>query len=134
GRACRQRHCRADRDAAPGPGVGAPMQVVFASSNVGKTREVAAQLSGLGIELLPQSQFDIQPVEETGLSFVENAILKARHASRISGLPAIADDSGIEVDALQGAPGVHSARYSGADADDAANNAQLLQALDSVPD
>lgn len=110
------------------------MQVVFASSNVGKTREVAAQLSGLGIELLPQSQFDIQPVEETGLSFVENAILKARHASRISGLPAIADDSGIEVDALQGAPGVHSARYSGADADDAANNAQLLQALDSVPD
>jgi XTP/dITP diphosphohydrolase len=108
------------------------MQVVFASNNAGKTREVAAQLAGLGIELLPQSQFGVQSVEETGLSFVENAILKARHASRISGLPAIADDSGIEVDALQGAPGVHSARYGGPDADDAANNARLLQALDAV--
>lgn len=110
------------------------MKVVFASNNTGKTREVAAQLSGLGFELLPQSQFGIRPVEETGLSFVENALLKARHASRISGLPAIADDSGIEVDALQGAPGVHSARYGGPDADDATNNARLLQALDAVPD
>jgi len=110
------------------------MQVVFASNNAGKTREVATHLAGLGIELLPQGQFAIESIEETGLSFVENAILKARHASQLAGLPAIADDSGIEVDALQGAPGVQSARYGGPDADDSMNNARLLKALDNTPD
>src|SRR5690625_1818029 len=110
------------------------MQVVFASNNAGKTREVATHLAGLGIELLSQGQLAIESIEETGLSFVENAILKARHASQLAGLPAIADDSGIEVDALQGAPGVQSARYGGPDADDSMNNARLLKALDNTPD
>lgn len=110
------------------------MKVVFASNNSGKTREVAAHLQDLHIELLPQSQFGVPSVEETGLTFVENAILKARHACRSTDLPAIADDSGIEVDALRGAPGIYSARYAGPDADDAANNARLLEALAETPD
>jgi XTP/dITP diphosphohydrolase len=108
------------------------MKVVFASNNAGKTREVAALLEGLAIELLPQARFAVAAADETGLTFVENAILKARHACRHTGLPAIADDSGIEVDALRGAPGIRSARYAGPDADDAANNARLLQALADV--
>lgn len=110
------------------------MRVVLASNNEGKTREVAAELQGLGIELLPQSHFGVEPAEETGLTFVENAILKARQACRHTGLPSIADDSGIEVDALNGAPGIYSARYAGPNADDAANNARLLQALAEKPD
>ncbi len=110
------------------------MRVVLASNNEGKTREVAAELQGLGIELLPQSHFGVEPADETGLTFVENAILKARHACRHTGLPSIADDSGIEVDALNGAPGIYSARYAGPDADDAANNARLLQALAETSD
>lgn len=108
------------------------MKVVFASNNAGKTREVATQLKGFGIELLPQPRFDVAAADETGCTFVENAILKARHACRHTGLPALADDSGIEVDALQGAPGVHSARYAGPEADDDANNGRLLQALAHV--
>ena len=110
------------------------MRVVLASNNEGKTREVAAELQGLGIELLPQSHFGVEPADETGLTFVENAILQARLACRHTGLPSIADDSGIEVDALNGAPGIYSARYAGPDADDAANNARLLQALAETSD
>ncbi|HEX5514340.1 MAG TPA: RdgB/HAM1 family non-canonical purine NTP pyrophosphatase [Gammaproteobacteria bacterium] len=110
------------------------MKVIFASNNAGKTREVAAALAGLDIELVPQSQFQVVEAEETGLTFVENALLKARNACRQTGLPAIADDSGVEVDALNGAPGVYSARYAGPSADDAANNARLLRELADVPD
>lgn len=106
--------------------------VVLASGNVGKLRELDAVLAPLGLSLKPQSEFDVPEVEETGLSFVENAIIKARAAAARSGLPAIADDSGLEVDYLDGAPGIYSARYSGAG--DAANNARLLQELRDVPE
>jgi XTP/dITP diphosphohydrolase len=82
----------------------------------------------------PQSDFAVVPVEETGTTFLANALLKARHAARLTGLPALADDSGLEVDALNGAPGVHSARYAGPEADDVANNARLLAALSGVPE
>lgn len=108
-------------------------QIVLASGNKGKLRELAELLSGQSIEVLPQSAFEIPEVEEDGLSFVENAIKKARNAAAHSGLPAIADDSGLEVDALQGAPGIYSARYADG-AGDAANNAKLLQALADVPE
>lgn len=107
--------------------------IVLASGNAGKIREIQALLAGRDIRIVPQSAFGIPDAEETGLTFIENAILKARHAARLSGLPAIADDSGLEVDALDGAPGVYSARYAGAGADDAANNAKLLEALQGVP-
>ena len=89
------------------------MRLVLATNNPGKLQELQALLAPLAIEVLPQSQFTRTAVEETGLSFVENAILKARHAAHASGLPAIADDSGLEVDALHGAPGIYSARYAG---------------------
>ncbi|HLF96759.1 MAG TPA: RdgB/HAM1 family non-canonical purine NTP pyrophosphatase, partial [Methylococcaceae bacterium] len=108
--------------------------IVLASGNAGKIREIQALLAGRDIRIVPQSAFGIPDAEETGLTFIENAILKARHAARLSGLPAIADDSGLEVDALDGAPGVYSARYAGAGADDAANNAKLLEALRDVPE
>ncbi len=107
-------------------------QLVLASNNPGKLKELQAML-GEYIEVLPQSRFISEEAEETGLSFIENAILKARHAARASGLPALADDSGLAVDYLGGAPGIHSARYSGT-GDDAANNVKLLQALQGVPD
>ena len=106
--------------------------VVLASGNAGKLRELGEVLAPLGVTLKPQGEFAVPEVEETGLSFVENAILKARAAARHSGLPAIADDSGLEVDALDGAPGIYSARYSGAG--DAANNARLLQELGDLPE
>lgn len=86
-------------------------------------------LAGLPLEVLPQSDFEVPEADETGLSFVENAILKARNAARHCGLPAIADDSGLEVDALDGAPGIHSARFAGTQGDDPANNALLLEKL-----
>ena len=108
-------------------------QIVLASGNKGKLREFQHLLDKLNIDMLPQSQFDVDSVEETGLTFVENAILKARHAARISGLPAIADDSGIEVDALNGQPGIYSARYAGEDASDTDNNAKLLKNLEGLP-
>jgi XTP/dITP diphosphohydrolase len=108
-------------------------RVVLASGNPGKLAELQKTLAPLGIELVSQSAFDVPEVEETGLTFVENALLKARAAARHTGLAAIADDSGLEVDALQGAPGIHSARYAGTGGD-AANNARLLAALASVPD
>lgn len=108
------------------------MKVVLASGNKGKLNEFNQLLNPLDIEVLPQSEFNVTSVEETGLTFIENAILKARHASQISGLPAIADDSGLEVDALNGAPGIYSARYAGDEANDAANNQKLLQELSGV--
>jgi XTP/dITP diphosphohydrolase len=111
-----------------------PTALVLASNNPGKLREIGQLLAGAGMQVHPQADFGVTEAEETGLSFVENAILKARHAAAGSGLPAIADDSGLEVDALGGAPGIYSARYAGAGADDAANNAKLLAALAEVPD
>jgi XTP/dITP diphosphohydrolase len=112
-------------------------QVVLASGNAGKLKEFGQCLAPLGIELVPQNEFVSEEVEETGLSFVENAILKARHAAAASGLPALADDSGLEVDVLGGAPGIYSARYSGSllkgQAKDAANSAQLIADLADIP-
>jgi XTP/dITP diphosphohydrolase len=108
--------------------------IVLASNNAGKVREINQLLEGAGIRVVPQGDFGVPEADETGLSFVENAILKARNAAQHSGLPAIADDSGIEVDALHGAPGIHSARYAGPRASDADNVAKLLHALDSVPE
>jgi len=108
-------------------------RVVLASGNAGKLAELQNTLAALHIELLSQADFEVAEVEETGLTFVENALLKARAAARHAGLPAIADDSGLEVDALHGAPGIRSARYAG-DGGDAANNAKLLEALADVPD
>lgn len=107
-------------------------QLVLASGNRGKLAELQMML-GDAVEVLPQSQFVSEEVEETGLTFIENAILKARHAARASGLPALADDSGLAVDALGGAPGIYSARYAGGGGD-AANNAKLLEALDGLPE
>jgi len=104
-------------------------RVVLASLNRGKAREVAQLLAGSGLEVVSQSEFDIPEAEETAPTFVENALLKARNAARHTGLPAIADDSGLAVDALSGAPGIYSARYAGPEADDAANNRKLLEAL-----
>ena len=106
--------------------------VVLASGNAGKLRELGRVLSPLGVELKSQAAFDVPEVEENGLSFVENAIIKARAAARHTGLPAIADDSGLEVDYLSGAPGIHSARYSGEG--DEGNNRKLLAALQGVAD
>jgi len=108
-------------------------QIVLASNNPGKVREIGQILADLELEVLPQSAFDVEEVEETGLSFVENAILKARHAAAKSGLPAIADDSGLEVDALKGAPGIYSARYAGPGATDTQNLQKLLANLEQVP-
>jgi XTP/dITP diphosphohydrolase len=105
------------------------MRVVLASGNRGKLREFTQLLAPLGIAFVAQAELGIEPPEETGATFAANAVLKARHASAISGLPAMADDSGLEVDALDGAPGVHSARYAGAHGDDAANIAKLLADL-----
>jgi XTP/dITP diphosphohydrolase len=108
-------------------------QVVIASGNPGKLREFRELLRELPLELVPQSDFGVGGAEETGLSFAENAILKARHACQQTGLPAIADDSGLAVDALRGAPGIYSARYSGEN-DDEANNRLLLENLKNVPE
>lgn len=109
------------------------MRVVLASGNPGKLREFGQMLADSGIELLPLSEFDVEPAAETAPTFVENALAKARQAASGTGLPAIADDSGLEVDALDGAPGVRSARYAGEPRDDAANNRKLLAALEGRP-
>ncbi|MBL8197741.1 MAG: RdgB/HAM1 family non-canonical purine NTP pyrophosphatase [Chromatiales bacterium] len=109
-----------------------PRKLVLASNNPGKLREFQ-QLLGAPWQLLAQSALGVEPIAETGSTFRENALQKARHASAATGLPALADDSGIEVDALDGAPGVWSARYAGPDASDAANNAKLLAELAGVP-
>lgn len=108
------------------------MKVTLASSNQGKLAEFQQLLSGLNFEIVPQSAFNIPDAIENGLSFVENAIIKARHASRLTGLPAIADDSGLEVDFLNGAPGIYSSRFSGENATDQKNNQRLLSLLQEV--
>lgn len=108
--------------------------IVLASNNAGKVRELTELLAGARIRVVPQGDFGVPEADETGLSFVENAILKARNAAQHSGLPAIADDSGLEVDALHGAPGIYSARYAGVGASDADNVVKLLHALESVPE
>jgi XTP/dITP diphosphohydrolase len=108
-------------------------KIVLATGNKGKVKELARMLSGLGIEVLPQSEFDVAEVAETGSTFVENAIIKARHAAKQTGLPAIADDSGLAVNALGGEPGVYSARYSGDQATDKSNITKLLSVMADVP-
>ena len=108
------------------------MRIVLATGNAGKIREFADMLGPLGFEFVPQSAFGIEPPEETGETFEDNALLKARYASSRSGLPAMADDSGLEVDALGGAPGVRSARYAGEGAGDLANLKKLLEAMARV--
>jgi len=112
------------------------VKLVIASSNAGKLAEFAQILTDIqpDWELLPQSHFKLQDAEETGLSFIENAILKARHAAHMTGLPALADDSGLCVEALDGAPGIHSARYAGEHGNSAANIEKLLHVLRNVPD
>lgn len=109
-------------------------QIVLASGNQGKLREFTQLLAPLSIEILTQSELGVSEAAETGLSFIENAILKARNACAQTGLPAIADDSGIEVDALHGAPGIYSSRYAGEQASDADNIEALLKALNGVPE
>lgn len=109
-------------------------KIVLASSNPGKLKEFQQIFSQQSINVLPQSHFRIEDAEETGLTFVENAIIKARHAAKCSGLAALADDSGLEVDALRGKPGIYSARFSGEHANDQSNNDKLLQLLKSMPE
>lgn len=109
-------------------------RLVLASNNAGKLKEFQEMSQTLSLSLLPQSEFNTPDIEETGLSFIENAILKARNAAKYSGLPALADDSGIEVQALNGEPGIYSARYAGANTNDQKNNALLLEKLKHIPD
>jgi XTP/dITP diphosphohydrolase len=109
-------------------------KIVLASGNAGKVREINKLFAGTGIEVVPQSEFNVPEVPETGTTFVENAIIKARHAAHCTGLPAISDDSGIEVDALDARPGVYSARYAGANASDEDNNRKMLEELKGVPE
>ncbi|VEA67697.1 dITP/XTP pyrophosphatase [Serratia plymuthica] len=108
-------------------------KVVLATGNPGKVRELADLLADFGLNVVAQTELGVDSAEETGLTFIENAILKARHAAQITGLPAIADDSGLAVDALGGAPGIYSARYAGVDASDQQNLDKLLVALKDVP-
>lgn len=108
-------------------------RLVLATGNAGKLRELQALLADSGVEVISQKVFEVPDADETGLSFVENAILKARHAASLTGLPALADDSGLAVDALLGAPGIYSARYAGPAASDADNNAKLLATLAALP-
>ncbi|AZK64091.1 XTP/dITP diphosphatase [Pectobacterium versatile] len=109
-------------------------KVVLATGNPGKVRELASLLADFGLDIVAQTELGVDSAEETGLTFIENAILKARHAAQITGLPAIADDSGLAVDALGGAPGIYSARYAGVDASDQQNLDKLLLTLKDVPD
>ena len=109
-------------------------KVALASGNRGKVREIGALLAELDFEVVPQSDFDLVEADESGLTFVENAIIKARHAADHTGLAAIADDSGLEVDALNGAPGIYSSRFAGIDASDQQNLDKLLSELSGLPD
>lgn len=109
-------------------------KVVLATGNAGKVRELASLLADFGLDVVAQTELGVESAEETGLTFIENAILKARHAAQITGLPAIADDSGLAVDVLGGAPGIYSARYAGEDASDRQNLEKLLVALKDVPE
>ena len=111
---------------------GAWDELVLASSNAGKLRELSAMLQPLGVKVRTQGEWEIEDAVEDGLTFVENALIKARHAARHTGLPALGDDSGLVVDALDGKPGIYSARYAGPGADDEANNRKLLRALKGV--
>ena len=106
-------------------------RIVLATGNIGKLNEIRKNFSGVDVDIVAQSEFDIPEAIENGLTFVENAIIKARNAASYTGLPALSDDSGIEVDALNGEPGIHSARYAG---DDESNIQRLLRELDGVPD
>ena len=108
-------------------------KIVLASNNLNKIKEFKEILNNKNIELISQSELNIPEAEETGLTFVENALIKARNAAYLSKMPAIADDSGIEVDALSGRPGIYSARYAGPDCDDQKNNQLLLEELSNVP-
>jgi XTP/dITP diphosphohydrolase len=108
-------------------------RLVIATGNAGKLREFRSLLAGMPFELTSSAELGLSLPAETGATFVANALLKARHAASLSGSAAVADDSGLEVDALHGAPGIYSARYAGSDADDAANNAKLLRALTRLP-
>lgn len=110
------------------------MRIVIATANPAKLEELRSLLAPLDAGLLPRTAFSSEEIPETGLSFVENALIKARHAAKVAGLPAIADDSGIEVDALRGAPGIYSARYAGAQASDDDNLQKLLNELRGVPE
>jgi len=110
------------------------MKLVLASNNAGKLTEFGRLLEGSGIEVVAQSELGVQDIEETGLTFVENALLKARNAARVTGLPALADDSGLCVDALDGAPGLYSSRYAGPEGDAQRNIAKLLDALAGISD
>ncbi|EKO3866707.1 MULTISPECIES: XTP/dITP diphosphatase [Vibrio harveyi group] len=109
-------------------------KIVLATGNQGKVREMADLLSDFGFEVLAQSEFNVSEVAETGTTFIENAIIKARHAAQETGLPAIADDSGLEVDFLKGAPGIYSARYAGEKASDQENLEKLLKSMEGVPE
>jgi XTP/dITP diphosphohydrolase len=109
-------------------------KVVLATNNAGKAEELNAMLGGLDMEIVSQASLGVPEAEETGLTFIENAILKARNAASHTKLPAIADDSGLEVDALEGAPGIHSARYAGTPSNDQANLKKLLETMQDVPD
>lgn len=109
-------------------------RIVIATGNAGKVREFSAVLSATNIDLIAQTELEVPDVEETGQTFVENAILKARNAAKLTGLPAIADDSGLEVHYLNGEPGIHSARFAGPNAKDADNNHKLLSSLEDVPE
>ena len=103
--------------------------ILLASGNKGKVRELKEMLFPFGLNVIPQSQFNVEEVPETGTTFIENAIIKARHAAKVTGLPCIADDSGLEVEALQGAPGIYSARFAGEEATDGTNIEKLLSSL-----
>lgn len=109
-------------------------KIVLATGNQGKVREMADLLSDFGFDVVAQSEFNVSDVEETGTTFIENAIIKARHAAKETGLASIADDSGLEVDALKGAPGIYSARYAGVGATDQQNLEKLLEAMKEVPE
>ncbi len=108
--------------------------IVLATGNQGKVKEMADLLAEFGFNVQAQSEFNVSEVAETGTTFIENAIIKARHAAKVTGMPAIADDSGLEVDYLNGAPGIYSARYAGEKANDADNIEKLLHVMQSVPD
>lgn len=109
-------------------------KVVLATGNAGKVAELAGLLANVGLDVVAQTALGVESVEETGLTFIENALLKARHAAAVTGLPAIADDSGLAVDALGGAPGIYSARYAGEAASDRQNLEKLLDAIKDEPD
>ncbi|MER2472664.1 XTP/dITP diphosphatase [Photorhabdus laumondii] len=109
-------------------------KVVLATGNPGKVRELAQLLADFGLDIVAQTELGVDSAEETGLTFIENAILKARHAAQVTGLPAIADDSGLSVDILGGAPGIYSARYAGENATDQQNLEKLLDTMKDIPD